>query len=93
MSADRSDDDPNLARGERFFVNHLSVNFSISEVELNFTQQGGAIVEDTARCALTTTPVHLVSFSKTIAQTVASYEQRYGRIPETVASDLADTRH
>jgi hypothetical protein len=67
------------------FVNRLAVQCDISEVALSFSQEGSASGEEAPRLTVATSPVHLVSFSRVLSQTVANYERDYGRIPDLPA--------
>lgn len=75
------DDDPDRDAHHRAFVNSLSVSFGISNVDMNFTQQGDIADELRQRLTLSTTPAHFVRFSRTLSQSVARYEQRFGPLP------------
>lgn len=75
------EDDPDREDHHRAFVNCLSVSFGISSIDMNFTQQGDIADELRQRLTLSTTPAHFVRFSRTLSQTVARYEQRFGRLP------------
>lgn len=75
------EDDPDRDDHRRAFVNSLSISFGISNVDMNFTQQGDIADELRQQLTLSTTPAHFVRFSRTLSQTVASYERRFGRLP------------
>lgn len=75
------DDDPDRDAQHRTFVNSLSVSFDISNIDMNFTQHGDIADELRQRMTLSTTPAHFVRFSRTLSQTVARYEQLFGRLP------------
>jgi Protein of unknown function (DUF3467) len=71
---------------QRRYANHVALEFSLSEVQLRFGQvfgPGGFAVHSW----LVTSPVHLVSFSRAIALTIADYESRFGRIPDGADAD------
>jgi hypothetical protein len=82
------DDDPDRDVRHRTFVNGLSVSFDISNVDMDFTQHGDIADELRQRMTLTTTPAHFVHFSRTLSQTVARYEQLFGRLPALPDSGL-----
>jgi hypothetical protein len=67
----------------RCYANDVAVEFSLSEVELRFGQRFGAGEALTVHTWIVTSPVHLVTFGRVIAATIAAYESRYGAIPES----------
>lgn len=72
-----------LAAGRlRCYANDLAAEFSLSEVELRFGQRFGPGDALTVHTWIVTSPVHLVTFGRVIAATIAAYERRYGVIPE-----------
>jgi hypothetical protein len=85
-----SDADQSLppAQRARRYANHLEVAFGVSEVELCFSQAFGADSDTTPGCIIQTTPVHLVSFGDVIARTIATYEDKFGRIPSATPSGV-----
>jgi hypothetical protein len=81
---DEADDPlPATPPGQRY-ANHLEVAFGLSQVELCFSQVFDADDRKTLSCLIQTTPVHLVSFGHVISRTIASYEDRFGRIPNAI---------
>jgi hypothetical protein len=80
MPEDADHQMPEMPSGYRY-ANHLDVAFGVSKVELCFSQAFDAGGNTTPSCLIHTTPVHLVSFGRVISRTIASYEDRFGRIP------------
>ncbi len=66
----------------RRYANHLSVHFSLSEVELRFGQRSGADMGPLVHNLVVTSPVHLVTFGRAIQASIARYETRFGRLPD-----------
>ncbi len=79
------------ANRSRRYANDLAIGFNLSEVELCFGQAFAADGTTKSHSWILTTPVHLVSFGRAISRTLASYEDRYGRIP-VQADDLPESR-
>jgi len=73
---------------ERSYANHLEIAFALSEVELCFSQEAGSGSDLEARHWVLTSPTNLVHFGRAISRTIASYEGRFGRLPESY--DAAD---
>jgi hypothetical protein len=70
----------------RSYANDVAVAFSLSEIELRFGQRFPLAEAQTVHTWLVTSPVHLVTFGRVIAATIAAYERRYGVIPEAAAA-------
>lgn len=66
----------------RCYANDVAAEFSLSEIELRFGQRFGPGEALTVHTWIVTSPVHLVTFGRVIAATIAAYESRYGAIPE-----------
>lgn len=71
----------------RAYANDLAAEFSLSEVELRFGQRFGPGEAVTVHTWIVTSPVHLVTFGRVIAATIAAYESRYGTIPDLPAGE------
>lgn len=71
----------------RSYANDLAVQFSLSEIEMQFGQRFGPGEAVSVHSWIVATPVHLVTFGRVIAATIAAYERRYGAIP--VSDDRA----
>jgi hypothetical protein len=74
----------------RCYANDVAVEFSLSEIELRFGQRFALAETQTVHTWIVTSPVHLVTFGRVIATTIAAYESRYGVIP-TSASAARET--
>ena len=74
----------------RRYANQLAVTFSLSEIELRFSQQGGPLGGSTLQALVVSSPVHLVTFGQAIQATIAHYERRFGRLPDSADPDTAD---
>lgn len=84
---------PWLNEGPAPYANHLEIVAGISEIELRFAQDfgpGGALV---TQCRVLTSPVHLLGFGQAISGAVVNYEERFGRIPESVSRSPKGERH
>ena len=71
-----------LAERLRYYANDVAIEFSLSEIELRFGQRFAVAEAQTVHTWIVTTPVHLVTFGRVIAATIAAYEGRYGVIPK-----------
>jgi hypothetical protein len=78
---DRDADD--AAGLSRHYANHLGVEFSLSEVSLRFGQQHGPDAEPAIHTLIVSSPVHLAAFGRVIQASIARYETRFGRIPDS----------
>jgi hypothetical protein len=65
----------------RCYANDVAIEFSLSEIELRFGQRFALAETPTVHTWIVTSPVHLVTFGRVIATTIAAYESRYGVIP------------
>ncbi len=65
----------------RRYVNHIALDFSLSEVHIDFGQAFVGNTGPVAQCRLVTSPVHLRQMNSEIAQTITRYETRFGNIP------------
>jgi hypothetical protein len=65
----------------RLYANDLAIAFDLSEVELCFGQASGPEGMTEPHSWVVTTPVHLAGFGRAISRSIASYQERYGRIP------------
>jgi hypothetical protein len=65
----------------RSYANDLATTLALSEIELRFGQRFGPDAAVTVHSFIITSPVHLVTFGRVIAATIAAYETRYGAIP------------
>jgi hypothetical protein len=65
----------------RRYVNHIALDFSLSEVHIDLGQAFAGNNGPVAQCKLVTSPVHLRQMNSEIAQTITQYETRFGNIP------------
>lgn len=95
MTPGRPDSESEPQDGEekviRLYTNHVSIAFSLSEVELQFGQVFGPGDLLVPHSWLVTSPIHLVSFGRAIALTILRYERRFGPIP-VAAAPASDER-
>jgi hypothetical protein len=83
-------DEPNTGEhaGEpgraRHFVNHLSVNLSLSEIRFDLATLGPRPVDATPVWRFVTTPDHMQTMQRTLDQALTSYRTRFGEIRETL---------
>jgi hypothetical protein len=90
MAGERNDQAHAPASGSterlRCYANDLAVEFSLSEIELRFGQRFALTEAQTVHTWIVTSPVHLVTFGRVIAATIAAYESRYGVIPKSAGA-------
>lgn len=65
----------------RRYVNHIALEFTLSEVNIDLGQAFAGNEGPVAQCRLVTSPVHLRQMNSEISQTISSYETRFGIIP------------
>jgi hypothetical protein len=79
--------------GERGrYANHLSIDFSLSEVALSFGQRSNASSVPVIHSRIVSNPVDLVTFGHEIQATILRYERLYGRIPDATGPGPGATR-
>ncbi len=64
------------------YANHLSIEFSMSEVALRFGQRADPSSPPVINSNIVSSPVDLISFGHEIQATILRYERLYGRIPD-----------
>jgi Protein of unknown function (DUF3467) len=69
------------ASAARHYVNHISLNFTLSEVRIDFGQLFADSNAVRSQCRLVTSPVHLRRIGQEISATITRYETRFGTIP------------
>lgn len=79
---DMRDQQPVPDEPVRRYANHLSVHFSLSEVELRFGQCVNADTSPAVHSLVVSSPTHLVTFGRAIQASIAHYETRFGRLPD-----------
>lgn len=70
--------------GTRHFVNHLSINLSLSEIRFDLATLGPRPVDATPVWHFVTTPDHMQTMQRTLDHALTSYRSRFGEIRETL---------
>jgi len=74
------------------YANHLSIEFSLSEVALSFGQRSNAFSAPVIHTRIVSNPVDLVTIGHEIQATILRYERRYGRLPDPSGPGPGATR-
>jgi len=74
------------------YANHLTIEFSLSEVALRFGQRSDAAAAPVIHTRIVSSPVDLVTFGHEIQDTILRYERLYGRIPDGAGPGPGATR-
>lgn len=77
------------ADAARHYVNHIGLNFTLSEVRIDFGQAFADSDHIRQQCRLVTSPVHLRRMGQEICATISHYETRFGSIPSDEGSAVA----
>ena len=77
----RTGEDEAGAAPLRRYANFFDIDFTISEIELRFGQNFGAVDAPVVHSWLVTTPVHLVALARAVNTTLVRYHERFGEIP------------
>jgi hypothetical protein len=83
------DDGCGTGGAPRYYINHIAVSFSLSEMRIDFGQNFPNENGTRPQCRLVTSPMHLQQIESQIASALQNYCSEFGAIPTFADEDAS----